>query len=183
MTNRCRICSSPFERFTERKSLKPSRKKVGSHHHYGTSFIKYGTCSNNHYTKIKRNKVVWDPCGKCDQKQENLAERRRYIEAKSRKENKEIPTFIRKEFDRFGKQIKNEMMQEIRDEVRAELRTEIREELRSEMDEKVRYQVEYTINRILNNTPGEDDATLQALRVPPSPPSAMFSCSDGYGDM
>jgi hypothetical protein len=139
--------------------------------------VQYGICDSSHYTKIKRVRVDWSTCRKCLQKEEELAKRRRYLEAKNRKEQKEIPTFIRNEFDRFGKKIKkdirSELVDEIREEIRDEVRNEIRAELELDMNERVKWQVENTINRILNS-----GADYPLVPSPPSPPSSMFSQSD-----
>jgi predicted transcriptional regulator len=161
----CKICRYPFDKYVQRRSLKQVKKRISGHLHFGMAFYKYGVCENNHYTKIERTRVDWSHCNKCEKRKDALAQKRRYIEAKKRKEKKEIPTFIRYEFDKFRAEVKKE----IRDEVRAEVRAELMEE----MAETVKYEVEKTINRIINS-----DSVYPQVPSPPSPPSSIFSCSE-----
>lgn len=64
---RCKTCRKRIIKYFDRKSFHPSKRRASdnTHFHHGTTYDRYGKCDKNHLTKIRKVKVIWDPCLKC----------------------------------------------------------------------------------------------------------------------
>lgn len=63
----CSVCNGKFVHYNEKKSYLTSRKRSNdnTHFHHGITFFRYGICDKFHYTRIRKTKVIWDPCIRC----------------------------------------------------------------------------------------------------------------------
>lgn len=65
-TVKCSKCNRRFFRYSVRRSLKPVVATISTNHvHHGLPYYNYGICTNNHYTKLERDRIEWAPCMKC----------------------------------------------------------------------------------------------------------------------
>jgi len=65
---RCPLCDTPIERYTERKCFENLKTlaKDSSHFHYGTPYYRYGVCQQFHFLKGELIKTIWNPCYRCN---------------------------------------------------------------------------------------------------------------------
>lgn len=122
---KCQQCGRELVRFCTRETNEVVTKKVGLestlHTHYGNPTIKYGICSYHHYSKLEQISVAWKPCKKCKENGEAIEKKRQFLLSKQKKKNREIPSFLRDELDKF----KVKMEEKIREEVRNEVKNEV----------------------------------------------------------
>jgi len=185
----CKTCGCRFERFSTRKSYVPVKKKVSGHIHYGTVYFRYGLCGKNHYTKLNRDRVEWSYCYMCRNVKKTLEKKRRFLEAKQRREKKRVPSFLRHEYERFKKeeQEQEEQYREIyedpksfaigrrldqfsrpnvvKETIREELREELKEEVREEVREKLAKEVSDDIRKDLREEIREELKTTMRLDI------------------
>lgn len=67
MEEKCPLCASPIEKYTEKKCLESAKEmsKDGSHFHYGIPYYRYSICPQHHLYKQGLVKTVWNPCLRC----------------------------------------------------------------------------------------------------------------------
>jgi hypothetical protein len=97
----CRRCPEEIDKFTTLESKVSTRRKHEDHYHYGHNVFRYAICGRSHYNKLKRIKVNWRPCAICVKKKDDLRTKRRYMRQKARRNNRQIPSFLRDELDHF----------------------------------------------------------------------------------
>lgn len=90
-------------RYKTRVSFVPVKKRVSEHIHYGTSYFNFGICAKNHYTRLGRDRIEWSYCHICDNIVKALEKKRRHMEAKRRREKRQIPSFLHQEHEKFRK--------------------------------------------------------------------------------
>jgi hypothetical protein len=155
--NSCKQCNRKFNHFITRRSYIPIIKYKNGHQHFGTANFFYGICKKNHYTKInEKTEVIWEECSRCEEK-DKLEKKRRFLEAKMRREKKKVPTFLLKECEIFDNKInsiydttrrascndvnmldknlrlKNEISKHIHSKLKDEMETRIRKEIEKDI--------------------------------------------------
>jgi hypothetical protein len=152
----CKFCSNKIEKYTLKISKNTTKKQFENHEHIGNAVYKYGICCRQHYTKLEMEKIQWRLCIVCDKKKEKMDERRKYLETKARMEQREIPSFLRDELDRFVSRMEKN------------LEKKFEKELQKRIEKEVSYRLGSKFLR-------EDFSTTSLIdleyQVPPSPPS------------
>lgn len=95
---KCPKCKRIIHRYTERRNYDVIKKKVGNHTHRGLPIYKYGICPKNHYTRIQRTRVEWEPCSKCFQ-EEKKKKKQQYKED-YKPTLLDVPEFLRREISK-----------------------------------------------------------------------------------
>jgi len=99
------------------RSVKGVKKRVNKHTHYGQIMYRYGICDRHHYTKLNKTGTKWRPCPLCNQEshtnREKMKKRREHMAAKARLQNRQVPSFLRDELDRFEARMELKIMRMI----------------------------------------------------------------------
>jgi hypothetical protein len=149
---KCKICKNEIEQYQTKKSMKSISKihepksmtdlatKKGDvrHTHHGVPTYKYGICKYNHCTQLEQIKIDWTPCQICLKNKTDLEKRRKHLAIKARKSKKEIPSFLRKELEKFEEKMTKKIDKAI--------------------SEKVSEKIQHEMNRVLEVISREDGA-------------------------
>lgn len=111
----CEKCGRSFERYTQRRSLKPVSEGFQNHVHHGLAYYRHGICSRNHFTKLERTHIEWSPCIKCTRsiiaprqrpksakRKQKRPKPKRRAKSVTRNHKSKIPDFLMKEIYGFS---------------------------------------------------------------------------------
>ena len=117
---KCKICNKSIASYTTRESYQIVHKNivdslVPKHVHYGNPTYKYGLCNFSHYNQMELIRMRWQPCKICENHENTLRKKREYLATKERKKNRQIPSFLRGELEKFEARMMEKVRKEIRD--------------------------------------------------------------------
>jgi len=178
----CKYCPLEIKVISERPGKTLLKKRYDDHFHFGTRILQYGMCDKSHCTMLRKDRIEWKPCKKCQEKKEEIKKIRRHLKAKARMQERKIPSFLRDELDRFKAKMERKIQQE--------LQKRVEQEVHKHMDQIVE-------NRSYTYLPVSRDqrtSTDQKIRTkdwldlrstspsPPPPPSEDIPNSSDIGD-
>lgn len=119
---RCKVCKNNISSYTTRESYQVINKTImishiPKHVHYGNPTYKYGLCTYSHYNKMELIRMRWHQCKICENHENTLKKKREYLAAKQRKKNKEIPSYLRGELEKFEAKMMEKVKKEVKDAI------------------------------------------------------------------